>query len=113
MREVIVDADLLSWHLLGRCHAGRRGPRQTEHAKTTPISSPRRCRALPAVRYGAMSPDDCYAELTARQIAFTPETARGVLAPIRLDGPLHGVTFQDRSDESSARPRRGRSAIAV
>jgi hypothetical protein len=50
--------------------------------------------ALPAVRYGAMSAAECLAELKSRQVAFEPETARGVVAPVRLKGPLHGVEFK-------------------
>src|SRR5262245_21754317 len=41
-----------------------------------------------------MSQTDCEAELTKRGIPFHRETARGVLAPVRLDGPLHGVQFR-------------------
>src|SRR5580704_18034593 len=55
---------------------------------------------LPVVCYGAMSPDDCYAELTTRQIAFTKEPTKGVLAPIRLGGPLHGVVFKTDLSEA-------------
>src|SRR5277367_3786296 len=58
------------------------------------FESPRDADALPAVRYGAMSAAECEAELTARKISFRTETARGVLAPIRLTGPLHGVVFR-------------------
>ena len=39
---------------------------------------PRVARAeMPAVRYAAMSQDDCEAELTTRGIGFTRETAKG------------------------------------
>jgi hypothetical protein len=49
----------------------------------------------PAVRYGELDRAACQAELGRRGIAFTPvDEARGVLAPVRLDGPLHGVTFR-------------------
>jgi len=63
------------------------------------FSNPVDAKATPAVRYGAMTQDACEAELTARKIAFTRETARGVLAPVRLGGPLHGVEF--RTDENA------------
>src|SRR5262249_5501766 len=46
-----------------------------------------------AYRYGQMSKDACEAELTRRNIGFDRETARGVLAPVRLTGKLHGVDF--------------------
>jgi len=49
---------------------------------------------LPAVRYAALSQDACEAELTTRNISFARETAKGVLAPVRLTGPLGGVEFR-------------------
>jgi hypothetical protein len=49
----------------------------------------------PAVRYGGMDPATCEAELGRRGVPFAPvDEARGVLAPVRLTGPLHGVTFR-------------------
>jgi hypothetical protein len=49
----------------------------------------------PAAKYAALQRDACLRELRSRGIAFTevPE-ARGVLAPIRLRGPLGGVTYR-------------------
>jgi hypothetical protein len=55
---------------------------------------------LPAVRYGAMTREQCEAELTARRIPFRTDEARGVLAPVRLTGPLHGVTFKTDLDDA-------------
>lgn len=50
--------------------------------------------ATPAVRYANLDAATCEAELTRRGAAFTPvDKARGVLAPIRLTGPLRGVSF--------------------
>ena len=50
--------------------------------------------ASPAVRYGRLDRATCEAELGRRGIPFTRVgEARGVLAPVRLAGPLHGVTF--------------------
>jgi hypothetical protein len=40
-----------------------------------------------------MTADACYAALDDRKISYVKETARGVYAPVRLTGPLHGVTF--------------------
>jgi Extensin-like protein C-terminus len=71
----------------------------TKHAKSR-FETPADADTLPAVRYGAMSPDDCYAELTARQIAFAKEPTKGVLAPVRLGGPLHGVLFKTDLNEA-------------
>lgn len=55
-----------------------------------------------AWRYGVMTQDECEAELTTRTISFTREPAsRGVRAPVRLTGKLHGVEF--RTDETEER----------
>ena len=53
----------------------------------------------PARRYAAMSQDDCEAELTARGIAFERDDAEGVLAPVRLKGPLRGVVYRTNLKE--------------
>jgi hypothetical protein len=48
----------------------------------------------PAVRYAAMDPSACAAALTERAVPFARvDAARGVLSPVRLTGPLHGVSF--------------------
>lgn len=49
---------------------------------------------IPAVAYAALSQDACEAELKTRGIAFDREQAEGVLAPVRLKGPLQGVEFR-------------------
>jgi hypothetical protein len=54
----------------------------------------------PAVRYGALSPEACKAELKQRAISYQDETAKGVLVPVRLTGPLHGVTFRTELPEA-------------
>lgn len=49
----------------------------------------------PASRYAALDKAACEAELAQRKIAFERvDTARGVIAPVRLAGPLSGVTFR-------------------
>jgi extensin-like protein len=49
----------------------------------------------PAERYALMSQDECEAELVARQVPFVREPpTKGVRAPVRLTGPLHGVLFR-------------------
>jgi len=49
----------------------------------------------PALRYAKLDRTACEAELTRRSVPFVAvDTARGVLAPVRLTGPLHGVTFR-------------------
>ena len=78
------------------------------HAKTkhstepSRFSTPSEPDALPAVRYGALSQDDCEAELTARKIAFTREPSKGVREPVRLGGPLHGVVFRTNETNHKA-----------
>jgi hypothetical protein len=62
------------------------------HAKAR-FTSPPDAKESPAYKYGTMDADACYAALDARKISYTRETARGVYAPVRLTGPLHGVTF--------------------
>jgi hypothetical protein len=51
-------------------------------------------RGAPASRYGALDRAQCEAELDKRHIAFerVGET-RGVIAPLRLRGPIAGVDF--------------------
>lgn len=55
---------------------------------------PENAAQTPAVRYGQLSPAECEAELVEREIEFVRDTAVGVLAPVRLVGPLHGVLFR-------------------
>jgi hypothetical protein len=48
----------------------------------------------PAQQYAHLGRAACEAELAQRGIAFTRvDSARGVLEPVRLGGPLHGVTY--------------------
>lgn len=50
--------------------------------------------SAPSARYGALGKTACLAELKRRQVAFVEvEQARGVLAPIRLTGPLAGIAY--------------------
>ena len=57
------------------------------------FTMPRDATESPAYRYGQLARPACEAELRARHIHFTRESARGVLAPVRITGALHGVTF--------------------
>jgi len=56
---------------------------------------PKDAETLPAVRYAGLSAAACKAELAKRGVAFEdePEPVPGVLVPIRLTGPLGGVTY--------------------
>jgi hypothetical protein len=56
--------------------------------------------STPAYRYGQLSRAACEAELTARQIPFRRERALGVLAPVRLSGPLRGVWFRGEGTDA-------------
>lgn len=56
-----------------------------------------------AYRYGNLTQAECEAELTARDIQFERVEARGVAAPVRLRGPLHGVEFRS-NDASKTKP---------
>jgi hypothetical protein len=50
--------------------------------------------ASPAVKYGALDLMACEAELTARGFPFRSVVAApGVVAPVRLTGPIRGVSF--------------------
>lgn len=56
-----------------------------------------------AYRYGQLSRAACEAELKTRNIPYKRETARGVMAPVRLTGPLHGVLFRTEEPEKVRR----------
>jgi hypothetical protein len=56
--------------------------------------APRAHADVPAVRYSALTQEACEAELAARGIGFERAVAKGVLAPVRLSGPLGGVEFR-------------------
>jgi hypothetical protein len=77
-----------------RKHAARRLVSQKH------ISHPDDVSDTPAYRYGQMSREECLAELTKREIPFQEETARGVAVPVRLTGPLHGVTFRTNQNKA-------------
>jgi hypothetical protein len=60
-------------------------------APVLPVTDP---TATPAVRYARLDRPSCEAELARRGVPWRRvDEARGVLAPVRLAGPLHGVTF--------------------
>src|SRR5262249_6136350 len=84
MLRVAVLVLLLAGHTAFADHAIEQTPKTEPAAKAEPA----------AIRYAALTRDECEAELTARKIAFERETAKGVLAPVRLKGALHGVEFR-------------------
>lgn len=84
--------------------------RERREAAKAPLRAPRKeipsalftpsdAAETPAYRYGQLSRAACEAELRARHIPFKRETAKGVLAPVRLTGPLHGVVFRTEGTE--------------
>ena len=86
--------------LVGTADAGRRN-KSRRH-----VTSRVDATGTAAYRYGRMTAEECEAELVTRAIPFTAEPSRGVLAGVRLTGPLHGVTFRTRqSDELRATSR--------
>jgi hypothetical protein len=49
----------------------------------------------PARRYGGLDRESCEKMLAARGVPFARvDEARGVLAPVRLTGPVHGVVYR-------------------
>lgn len=57
-----------------------------------------------ASHYAGLGRDTCESELKKRGIAYTRlEEARGVVAPLRLDGPLSGVKFRSNLPAAKAR----------
>ena len=56
----------------------------------------------PAFHYNDLSREACEAELDERKIPYTrePEPWLGVRAPVRLSGPLHGVTYRTSLPEA-------------
>jgi len=64
----------------------------------------------PAKRYARLDRVGCEAELARRGISFAHvDDARGVLAPVRLSGPLHGVTYRT----GLSAPQRGSSPLEI
>lgn len=83
-----------------------------EHADETPGEGPPHAPSLDrsglpaASRYASLDRASCEAELVKRGISFERVAeARGVVAPLRLTGPLSGVTFR-----SNLSPKKRRTA---
>jgi hypothetical protein len=57
----------------------------------TPFVSPK--GPLQASRYASLSPEQCLAEATSRKLPLVAATARDVVQPVRVSGPLGGVRF--------------------
>lgn len=76
--------------------AEQQAPEADDHEHVVETGSDLPASATPpAVRYAALDRAACEAELTRRGASFERvESARGVVAPLRLRGPLSGVTFR-------------------
>jgi hypothetical protein len=60
-----------------------------------PIVAPPDAGNAPAVRYARLDRGSCEAELRRRAIGYARvDAAKGVLAPVRLAGALHGVAYR-------------------
>jgi hypothetical protein len=70
--------------------------RQQRQSQRSAASFPEHFERTPAYRYAQLEPSACYAELRRRDLPVTIETERlpGLSAPVRLTGPLNGVTFR-------------------
>jgi hypothetical protein len=87
-----------------RAAAARARSKARSRARPTLATFPADAAASPAVRYGQLSALDCRTELGRRGIGFRrAEPAPGVLAPVRLTGPLAGVTWRTDHAESERR----------
>lgn len=81
---------------------GEEPPAAEEHAEVAqpspqdPPDVPANAAATPAVRYASLGQGQCEAELRRRKVPFVRVEARGVLAPVRLRGPVSGVTFRSQ-----------------
>jgi hypothetical protein len=68
------------------------------------LETPSDMTDTPAYRHGQLSRAECEAELKKRRIPFRRETARGVMAPVRLTGAVGGVLFRgEGTDQERAR----------
>jgi hypothetical protein len=81
------------------------------HAGSRFVTEPADAERLAAVRYAALPGDACLAELGARGVPYVavPGT-RGVDTPVRLTGPLRGVSY--RVAIGAARPEDDYRTIA-
>jgi hypothetical protein len=83
---------------------GEEPPSADEHESPQPQGSappeiPPNAQSTPAVRYASLGQVACEAELRRRHVPFVRVEARGVLAPVRLKGPVSGVTFRSQVPE--------------
>jgi hypothetical protein len=78
--------------------------RPARHSLPPYLELPADIEATPAYRYAQLSRSACEAELRRRKVLSRPDRALGVMAPLRLNGPLNGVLFRgEGTDESRAK----------
>lgn len=82
--------------LAAGCWHGARPPSAKVEPKPRVVFAPQTDPTPPAIRYASLGRNDCLAELERRDVAFREVTTEtpGVLAPIRLEGPLNGVVYR-------------------
>lgn len=73
--------------LFGDASAPDTSPGDPRHAFVSPKGP------LLASRYAGLSPQQCLHEATTRQLPLVAATARDVVQPVRVSGPLGGVRF--------------------
>jgi hypothetical protein len=96
----------------GASRPTKRPVRRSAAASTSSghLTTPADASDTPAYRYARLSQTECEAELAARHIDYTQETAIAVAEPVRLAGPLHGVVF--RTDQTAKTRRTSPYEIA-
>lgn len=73
----------------------RARPRVVASSSTTQVVPALDATTTAAYRYGTMTSEACVAELAARKIAYRREPATlGIVTPVRLTGPLQGITIR-------------------
>ena len=70
--------------------------KKTRHRVATPTVD---VSETSAWKYGQMTAEECMAEAATRKLPITAEATDGVLAGVRLTGPIDGVTFRTRLSE--------------
>lgn len=83
-------------------HNPKAGQRKAKH-HSSDAEFPESVEGTPAYRYAQLSRDACLALLTERRLPITEDAVahEGLDAPVRVTGPLHGVTLstQFRDDD--------------
>ena len=82
------------WILLAACALVSTKTTST-HAGNPLVVFPESPERLPAVRYSALTASQCHDELVGRSIPFSKGPPVPTIdAPVRLEGPLHGVSIE-------------------